>query len=181
MCFLVSVISLQYKQYITTWIFRIDHFMVSYLNILQNIFEFVTINSTFSCSQALLFESLQDCLPHKFLLVISISYALTTFVSSLSSSTVIVTSWNSVPSMVFWAVQITSKWFELEFPYHSIIIVATTACSTILLTRSLMKIISLNSMYTLITILLWSILIFMLQNINFQIFSVTSTFLNIHY
>ena len=108
MCFLASVISLQYKQYITTWIFRIDHFMVSYLNILQNIFTFVTINSTFSCSQALLFESLQDCLPHKFLLVILISYALTTFVSSLSSSTV-VTSRNSVPS---------------------IIIVATTACST---------------------------------------------------
>jgi len=74
--------------------------------------------------------------------------ALTTILSSLSSSTVIVTSWNSVPSKVFWAVQITSKWFELEFPYHSIVIIATTACSTILLTWTLIKIISVYSMYT---------------------------------
>ena len=49
---------------------RIDHLMVSCLNILQDIFTFVTINSPFTCSQALLFESLQDCLPHKFLLVL---------------------------------------------------------------------------------------------------------------
>ena len=154
------------------WNFRFDHFMVSYLNLFKpDIFIFtglaIWISSRLPSSQV----STRNSSP----------LALTTILSSLSSSTVIVTSWNSVPSKVFWAVQITSKWFELEFPYHSIIIIATTACSTILLTWSSIKIISVNSMYTLITILLWSILIFMLQNINFQIFSVTSTFLKSRY
>merc|ERR1712082_590898 len=80
------------------------------------------------------------------------SYALTTFVSSLSSST-IVTLRNSVPS---------------------IIIVATTAWSNILLTWSSIKIISVNFMYTGTLITIFSLLLLRTSSVYF-FYNITSS------